>query len=228
MNYFITHYLIVKMTSQTYAKTFALSNMMIGVSGIIGVGKSTLVKQLGDIIDCDTFFEPVKHNLYLEKFYEDIKKYSFPMQVYLLNHRFLQHQQMVWSRKSCIQDRTIYEDVIFAKMLKEDGLMDPLDFQTYVDLFQNMSNFLHRPDIIIYLDVEPEVAIERIKQRGRECESGITLEYLIKLKSGYEDWLSDIEGRIPVLKLDWNTYQDPDKVSKMVNKLLAHKKGLVV
>ena len=150
------------------------------------------------------------------------------MQVYLLNHRFLQHQQMVWSRKSCIQDRTIYEDVIFAKMLKEDGLMDPLDFQTYVELFQNMSNFLHRPDIIIYLDVEPEVAIERIKQRGRECESGITLEYLIKLKAGYEDWLSDIEGRIPVLKLDWNTYQDTDKVYKMIIESLSLKKGLVV
>tara|TARA_R110002074_G_scaffold339933_1_gene510449 strand:- start:306 stop:626 length:321 start_codon:yes stop_codon:yes gene_type:complete len=106
--------------------------------------------------------------------------------------------------------------------------MDPLDFQTYVELFQNMSNFLHRPDIIIYLDVEPEVAIERIKQRGRECESGITLEYLIKLKAGYEDWLSDIEGRIPVLKLDWNTYQDTDKVYKMIIESLSLKKGLVV
>lgn len=216
------------MTSQTYSKTFELPNMMIGVSGIIGVGKSTLVKQLGTIIDCDTFFEPVKRNLYLEKFYKDIKKYSFPMQVYLLNHRFLQHQQMVWSRKSCIQDRTIYEDVIFAKMLKEDGLMDSLDFQTYVDLFQNMSNFLHRPDIIIYLDVEPEVAIERIRQRGRDCETGITLEYLIKLKAGYEDWLSDIKDRIPVLRLDWNTYQDPTKVSKMIDEALSKRKGLVV
>uniref|UniRef100_A0A6C0LW89 Deoxynucleoside kinase domain-containing protein n=1 Tax=viral metagenome TaxID=1070528 RepID=A0A6C0LW89_9ZZZZ len=216
------------MTLQNYSKTFELPNMMIGVSGIIGVGKSTLVNQLGSIIDCDTFFEPVKHNLYLEKFYQDIKKYSFQMQVYLLNHRFMQHQQMVWSRKNCIQDRTIYEDVIFAKMLKEDGLMDPLDFQTYVDLFQNMSNFLHRPDVIIYLDVEPEVALERIKQRGRECEAGITLEYLIKLKNGYEEWLSDIEGRIPVLKLDWNTYQDTEKVCQMINNSLALKKGLVV
>jgi len=113
-------------------------------------------------------------------------------------------------------------------MLKEDGLMDPLDFQTYVDLFQNMSNFLHRPDVIIYLDVEPEVALERIKQRGRECEAGITLEYLIKLKNGYEEWLRDIEGRIPVLKLDWNTYQDTEKVCQMINNSLALKKGLVV
>ena len=216
------------MTSQTYSKTFELPNIMIGVSGIIGVGKSTLVKKLGAIFDCDTFFEPVKRNLYLEKFYKDIKKYSFPMQVYLLNHRFLQHQQMVWSRKSCIQDRTIYEDVIFAKMLKDDGLMDPLDFQTYVDLFQNMSNFLHRPDIIVYLDVEPEVALERIKQRARNCETGITLEYLIKLKAGYEDWLSDIQDRIPVLRLNWNSYQDTNKVYEIITEALSKRKGLVI
>ena len=53
---------------------------------------------------------------------------------------------MVWSDNNTIQDRTIYEDVIFAKMLKESNLMSELDFKTYDDLFQNMANFLHRPD----------------------------------------------------------------------------------
>ena len=151
------------------------------------------------------------------------------MQVYLLNHRFRQHQQMVWSDKSMVQDRTIYEDVIFAKMLHDGGLMEDLDFSTYIQLFNNMTNFLHRPDLIIYLDVEPSEALRRVKKRSRSCETGLTLDYLVKLKQGYEEWLKDVEGRIPVLRLDWNTYIEPAKVVILVKKAIASKrKGITL
>ena len=67
-------------------------------------------------------------------------------------------------------------------MLRESKMMEELDFQTYRSLFQNMSNFLHRPDLIIYLDVKPEIALERIKNRSRNCETNIPLEYLKDLQ----------------------------------------------
>lgn len=70
-------------------------------------------------------------NEYLEDFYGDIKKYSFPMQVYLLNRRFQQQQQIVWQGHGGVQDRTIYEDSVFARMLRNSGLMDERDYQTY-------------------------------------------------------------------------------------------------
>jgi deoxyadenosine kinase len=217
------------MTSNSYTSTFGSPNILVGVSGIIGVGKSTLTESLGKILDWDIVKEPVESNEYLDKFYKDMTKYSFPMQVYLLNHRFRQHQQMVWANKSTVQDRTIYEDVIFAKMLHDGGLMDDLDFHTYVLLFNNMTNFLHRPDLIIYLDVEPTEALRRVRERSRSCEDGITLEYLISLKAGYEEWLKDVELRIPVLRMDWNTYMVPETVAELVKEALAIKrKGLVL
>lgn len=212
---------------KSYSEVFGSDNNIIAISGIIGVGKSTLSKQLGEMLNSDVYYEPVETNEYLEHFYRDMKKYSFPMQIYLLNHRFKQHQQMVWSGKNIIQDRSIYEDVIFAKMLREDGLMEELDFKTYCGLFQNMSNFLHRPDIIIYLDVEPEIALERIKKRSRDCESDLPLEYLISLKKGYEDWLEDILSRIPVLKIDWNKFGSVEDIIRDINKILSKKKGLI-
>ena len=151
-----------------YTETFSSKkNTIIGISGIIGVGKSTLTNSLGEELGFNVIKEPVETNEYLDNFYKNMSKYSFPMQVYLLNHRFKQHQQMVWSDNSSIQDRTIYEDVIFAKMLREANMMEELDFKTYVDLFKNMSNFLHRPDLILYLDVEPEEALRRVNQRSR-------------------------------------------------------------
>lgn len=211
-----------------YTQTFGPKNNIIGISGIIGVGKSTLTQKLGEELEYDIINEPVETNEYLSNFYQNMSKYSFPMQVYLLNHRFKQHQQMVWADKSSIQDRTIYEDVIFAKMLKEAEMMEELDFKTYVDLFNNMSNFLHRPDLILYLDVEPEEALRRVNERSRGCESGLTLEYLQDLRKGYEEWLGDVKDRIPVIRLDWNTYQDHKKIADIIRAKLSNKKGLVV
>ena len=111
-------------------------------------------------------------------------------------------------------------------MLREDGLMEELDFQTYRLLFQNMSNFLHRPDIIVYLDVEPEIALQRIYHRSRDCEIGITIEYLRALKKGYEDWLDDISDRIQVIKIDWNEFGSTDDIVKKINEKIQKKKGL--
>ena len=135
---------------------------------------------------------------------------------------------MVWSSHDTVQDRTIYEDVIFAKMLHEDGSMDARDFSTYVGLFNNMTNFLHRPDLIIYLDIEPEVALQRVRSRGRACENGLTLDYLVRLRDGYEEWLQDVEGRIPVLRIDWNNFQDTADVVEQIRLHRQHTRGLVL
>ena len=214
--------------TKSYSATFGCTSTIISVSGIIGVGKSTLSKELGKIFNADVYYEPVETNEYLDSFYKDMKKYSFPMQIYLLSHRFKQHQQMIWSDRNVIQDRSIYEDVIFAKMLREDGLMEELDFKTYRLLFQNMCNFLHRPDIIVYLDVEPEIALQRIINRSRDCETGITLEYLRSLKKGYEDWLNDVSDRIQVIKVDWNEFESTDDIVEKIKDKIKKKKGLIL
>jgi deoxyadenosine/deoxycytidine kinase len=62
------------------------------------------------------YHEPVADNAYLEDFYKDKLRYGFPLQVYLLNRRFQQHQQIIWTGKGGVQDRTIYEDTVFAKV----------------------------------------------------------------------------------------------------------------
>lgn len=208
-----------------YRNTFSSKNFILSVSGIIGAGKSTLSTKLGKELKATVLYEPVNENKYLEKFYNDKRKYSFPMQIFLLNKRFKQHQQMVWSDKNTIQDRSIYEDVIFANMLRKSKMMEELDFQTYLSLFKNMSNFLNIPDLIIYLDVKPKIALERIKNRSRNCETNINLEYLNNLQKGYEDWLKDISQRIPVLKIDWDKFKDIEYVINLVkNKLKEIKK----
>lgn len=193
-----------------------MENIFIGICGIIGAGKTTLAESLGKILNLPLFFEEVIENTYLEDFYADMKKYSFPLQIYLLNRRFRQHQQIIWQGKGGIQDRTIYEDSIFAKMLMESGMMDKRDYLTYVDLFKNMSNFMRKPNIIIFLDVKPEQSLERIKIRSRNMESGIPLDYLQKLAVAYELFIKDISKVIPVIRVDWNEFKTTEEMAERI------------
>ena len=96
----------------------------IGISGLIGAGKTTLARELGKVLNLPVYYEPIIENEYLEDFYKDMKRYSFSFQIYLLNCRFRQHQQVLWNGTGGIQDRTLYEDSIFAKVLYEEGNME--------------------------------------------------------------------------------------------------------
>jgi hypothetical protein len=120
------------------------------------LGKSTLATALAKELGLPVYYEPVIDNIYLADFYQDMKKYSFPLQIYLLNKRFKQQQQIIWEGKGGVQDRTIYEDSVFARMLRDSGHMEERDFRTYMELFSNMSNFMKKPNIIVHLDVSPE------------------------------------------------------------------------
>ena len=112
----------------------------------------------------------------------------------------------------------IYEDAIFAKTLRDMDLMDPRDYETYVSLFRNLSNFMCCPNAIVYLDVAPEKSMERIHQRDRGCESRIDLEYLKRLYQGYEDFVQDISRLIPVIRVGWNEYWEVEEISAAITR----------
>lgn len=193
-----------------------LGKAFIGIAGIIGAGKTTLATALAQHLGLDVHYEPVTDNEYLADFYRDTKRYSFAMQIYLLNRRFQQHQEIIWRGRGGVQDRTIYEDAIFARTLRDMDLMDPRDYETYVTLFRNLSNFMCRPNVIIYLDVTPEKSMERIRLRSRGVESGITVEYLTRLYNNYEDFLREISRLIPVLRVRWDEFWEVERLAEAV------------
>jgi deoxyadenosine kinase len=164
------------------------------------------------------YFEGVIDNTYLADFYKDMKKYAFPLQIFLLNKRFRQHQQIIWQGKGGVQDRTIYEDSIFAKMLRNSGMMDDRDYQTYMELFNNMANFMRKPNLIIHLDVKPEESMRRIKSRNRDCEAGIELPYLKNLYDAYEEFLKDISRVIPVIRVNWSEFRSAEEMAEVIKK----------
>lgn len=194
------------------------ADLFIGIAGMIGAGKSTLARALGEHLDLDVHHEPVDDNIYLEDFYRDTARYAFPMQIYLLNRRFQQHQEIIWRGRPAVQDRTIYEDAVFAKMLADQGFMEQRDYQTYLQLFRHMANFMARPHLIVYLDVPPEASRERITQRGRDFEQGITMDYLGALYDGYEAFIRDIAKLIPVIRVDYTRYATAEEMATIIQR----------
>lgn len=195
-----------------------LNKAFIGIAGLIGAGKTTLAHSLGAHLSLPVHLEPVIDNEYLADFYRDTARYSFAMQVYLLNRRFQQHQEIIWRGRSAVQDRTIYEDSIFAKMLAKTGLMDERDYRTYVELFRNMSNFMCKPSVIVFLDVSPEGSAERIAMRSRDVESKIKLDYLKALYDGYQEFVANISKVIPVIRIDYERFATAEEMAEVIKR----------
>jgi deoxyadenosine kinase len=199
-----------------------LQDLFIGIAGMIGAGKSTLARALGQHLGLPVYYEPVGDNTYLADFYRDTSRYAFPTQIYLLYRRFQQHQEIIWRGGGGVQDRTIYEDAVFAKMLVNLGLMEPRDYDTYVSLFRHMSNFMCRPNVIVYLDVDPLTSQARIQQRAREVESGVSLQYLSALYEEYGRFIEDISRTVPVIRVDYARFRDAEEMAEVIQREYLH------
>ena len=168
----------------------AARKLTVAVAGNIGAGKSTLTQILADAFGWRPFFESVDDNPYLADFYEDMRRWSFNLQVFFLSSRFRHQKAMEAEPGSVVQDRSIYEDVeIFARNLGDMGLMDERDYANYVDLFAIMTAYLRPPDLLVYLRASVPTLVRHIQSRGREFESSIRLDYLERLNGLYEDWI---------------------------------------
>ena len=195
-----------------------MEDLFIGIAGMIGAGKSTRATSLAKHLGIKAYYEPVENNEYLADFYKNTPKYAFQMQVYLLTRRFQQHQEIIWRGESAVQDRTIYEDSVFAAMLAKSGLMEERDYRTYKQLFQYMSNFMCKPNVIVYLDVTPERSLERIKMRNRDVETNVSIDYLTNLYNEYQLFLKDISKVIPVISIDYDRFATVDEMAQVIQR----------
>tara|TARA_Y100000590_G_C15274078_1_gene846234 strand:- start:15 stop:641 length:627 start_codon:yes stop_codon:yes gene_type:complete len=193
----------------------------IAVAGNIGVGKTTFTKLLAEKLNLIPYYESVDDNPYLADFYHDMDRWSFNLQVYFLQHRFRHHIEINNLDKGVIQDRTIYEDAsIFAYNLYEMKIMSQRDWDTYTNLFENMTQFLKKPDLIIYLKASTDTLINRIKNRSRDYEKDIDEAYLHKLNiyyKNYKAWFSKIDN-FNLLEVDtnnFNIFKDSHKFDKI-------------
>jgi deoxyadenosine/deoxycytidine kinase len=210
------------MLSEAYSQLSSNSKMFVVVAGNIGCGKTTLTKKLSERLNWKPHFESVQDNPYLADFYKDMPRWSFPLQVYFLNHRFNTHKLIEGSMASSIQDRSIYEDAnIFARALFEQGDLDARDYENYRNLYESMIQYLSPPTLMIFLKRSVPKLVERIKMRGRDYEQAIPIDYLTKLNHYYDDWYESYDkGKHLVVDTDdLDFLENEDHFDRLVERI---------
>ena len=190
--------------------------MHIAIAGNIGSGKTTLTSVLSKRYKWESHYEDADDNPYLIPFYANMSEWSFKLQVHFLNSRFEQVQAIRQSGKTCIQDRTVYEDYeLFARNLYKSKLMTELDYNTYVGLFNNMSPFMSPPDLLICLRVPIPTLMQQIVKRAgeqpkRKHEADIDPDYVNNLNRQYYEWFDRYDkGRKIIIDVKGD-FSDPE------------------
>ncbi len=131
-------------------------------------------------------------------------RWAFHLQIYFLNSRFNQVHQIRASERTIIQDRTIYEDAhIFAANLHKSKHISDRDYQSYLDIFNSMINFVKPPDLLIYLKADIPKLVQQIQKRNRNFEYNIKLEYLRTLNEHYEAWIGHYKlGKLIIIDVN--------------------------
>jgi len=195
---------LIKRSHCIFIFDFVKTPKHIAICGNIGSGKTTLTEKLARHYGWQALFESVEDNPYLRDFYEDMTRWAFHVQIYFLNTRFRQVNNIRDSERTTIQDRTIYEDAyIFAANLHSSGHMSDRDYQSYLDIFNAMIRFVQPPDLLIYLKADIPKLVDQIEKRGRDYEYAIRIDYLRKLNQHYENWIAQYAlGKVLIIDVN--------------------------
>ena len=156
------------------------------IEGPLGVGKTSLAIKLAERINGQTLLEHTEDNPFLDKFYQNPKRYGFQIQVFFLLRRYQHSQeinQMGLFKSAVVSDYLFDKDRIFARANLDDN-----EFWLYEQMFQLLKKRTKPPDLVIFLQAKTEVLMERIRKREKEYEKSINFKYLDKINQAFNDY----------------------------------------
>ena len=165
----------------------------IAVEGNIGAGKTSLAKMIGDDYNAKLVLERFADNPFLPKYYEDMERYAFPLEMSFLADRYNQLSedlaQFDLFKNFIVSDYYIFKSLIFAQVsLHKD------EYALYRKVFDVMYKEITKPDLYVYLYQNTTRLLDNIKKRGRDYEQNIEPEYLEKIHAGYSTFIKSEEG----------------------------------
>jgi len=197
----------------------------IAIEGAIGVGKTSLAKILANQFVWRLVQEEVGHNPFLERFYENPRKFAFQTQLFFLLSRYRQQRELAQGNlfeKGVVSDYVLAKDKIFALINLEDD-----EIALYDSIYRLLVPTVPRPDLVIYLQARPEVLLSRVRKRGVEYERNISLDYLKTLSNAYNEYFFHY-NETPLLVVNTSEIdfvESPRDLEHLVREVKSVKRG---
>ena len=197
----------------------------LAIEGPIGVGKSSLAKILAQKYGSRLVKEEVEANPFLERFYENPRKYAFQTQLFFLLSRYRQQRELVQGdlfETGVVCDYILAKDKIFALINLEDD-----EISLYESIYKLLVSTLPKPDLVIYLQARPEVLLSRVRKRGIAYERNISLDYLRTLSDAYNEYFFHY-NETPLLVVNTSEIdfvESPRDLEHLVREVKSVKRG---
>ena len=162
------------------------------IEGPIGVGKTSLARRLADSFDSELMLEEAEANPFLERFYRDGRRYALPTQLFFLFQRVNQLRdlgQRDLFTQTVTGDFLLDKDPLFARLTLDDD-----ELGLYQQIFDSMRPQAPVPDLVIYLQAQPDTLVERVRKRGVAMEADISESYLRALADAYSRYFYNYEA----------------------------------
>lgn len=192
------------------------------IEGNIGAGKTTLAEKIAEQFNARLILEHFADNPFLPKFYDDPEKYSFPLELSFLASRYKQLKEELEPQNLfntfTVADYYFTKSLIFAaSTLKGD------EYNLYRQIFYIVYSSLPRPDIFVYLHINPDRLLRNIVKRGRPYEKSITEEYLRKIQDNYFSFFrQNTENRYLIIDISNIDFVSSDNdYRKVINSIFA-------
>lgn len=197
----------------------------VAVEGCIGVGKTTLARNIAQLFNYDMLLEQPEENPFLERFYRDPKSTALPTQLFFLFQRANQLQRLRQDdifEPMRVADFLIEKDQLFARTTLDDD-----EFNIYRQVYDKLVINAPRPDLVIYLQAPLDILLDRIRQRGISAEQHIGADYLKALSDAYTEFFHFYDGA-PLLIVnakDLNLAQNRDHFKQLIEYIFTIKSG---
>ncbi len=169
------------------------------VEGPIGVGKTSLAKRLSERLGSRALLEQPEQNPFLARFYQDMPRYALPTQLFFLFQRINQLSELAQPdlfERVTVSDFLIEKDPLFARLT-----LSSEELHLYQRIFDTLKPQAPSPDLVVYLQAQPQTLYERVRRRGVGYERPISEDYLALLADSYNRFFYHYSGS-PVLMVN--------------------------
>ncbi|KZE52814.1 deoxyguanosine kinase [Brevibacillus parabrevis] len=181
-----------------------MKSILITVEGPIGIGKTSLARELHQTCGVQLLEEIVYENPFLGKFYENIEEWSFQLEMFFLCNRYKQlqdiHSHYLNQGISVVSDYNIFKNTIFAKRTLSDN-----NLPKYLKIYDILTEDLPQAHLVIYLTASIDTVMKRIAIRDREVERTMDVGYMENLIADYNEFMDEFEKHhpdVPVIKFN--------------------------